>query len=557
MHPSAFKEHRTIAADPWAEYERRTAERSALASRLAKRYRALLRTRHFLFGSLVGVAWLFEKERLLPLLLFVPAVAFVANVFVKNRIHGAWRQALRRLRFNQERLAKSSSQTRSGVSGILPGEPGECYLDDAHPYARDLDVFGRGSLYERLHLTGSRHGEDTLAAWLCTPAEVGEIRARQAAVAELRDRLDFREDLAMLGQALTPFPSPSERGEGGEGALCGRTLRDMRNFETIRVRLRREAVSCPLLCRVLARLRAAPLPGPLVAGRESLPLDRRLFPFMTFDRWLGRHGSALKDALAALGELEALQALAAYSFENPHDPFPELLEGGPCFEADDLGHPLLPRAMPTPPWGVAGQPGLQTGGMGMPPTCVGNDVRLGDGLRLLIVSGSNMSGKSTLLRTVGANAVLALAGGPVRARRLRLSRLMPGATLRLQDSLREGRSRFYAEVTRIRQLLQLARDQPPLLFLLDELFSGTNSDDRRQGAQAVMRRLLDADAVGLLTTHDLALTQLAELLGPCVANVHFADEFAAGQLTFDYRMRHGVLRNGNGIALMRALGIEV
>ena len=232
--------------------------------------------------------------------------------------------------------------------------------------------------------------------------------------------------------------------------------------------------------------------------------------------------------------MEALNALAAYAFENPADPFPELLHEGPCFEADGLGHPLLPTAR-----------------------CVRNDLRLNAAQQLLIVSGSNMSGKSTLLRTVGANAVLALAGAPVRAVRLRLALLTPGATLRLQDSLLKGRSRFFAEVARIRQLLDLARTHPPLLFLLDELFSGTNSDDRRQGADAVVRRLLDAGAIGLLTTHDLALTHLADVLAPRAANVHFADQFADGAMTFDYKMRCGVLRNGNGLALMRALGIVV
>src|SRR5205807_5093150 len=121
------------------------------------------------------------------------------------------------------------------------------------------------------------------------------------------------------------------------------------------------------------------------------------------------------------------------------------------------------------------------------------------------VSGSNMSGKSTLLRTVGINAVLAMAGAPVRATGLRISPLVVGATLRIQDSLQAGRSRFYAEITRVRQLVDLAKGSPPLLFLLDELFAGTNSHDRRQGAQAVVKSLLDLGAIGLVTTHDLAL----------------------------------------------------
>src|SRR5205807_1961729 len=141
------------------------------------------------------------------------------------------------------------------------------------------------------------------------------------------------------------------------------------------------------------------------------------------------------------------------------------------------------------------------------------------------ISGSNMSGKSTLLRAVGTNTVLAWAGAPVRATTLRLSPLVVGATLRIQDSLQAGRSRFYAEVLRVRQLLDLARGAPPLLFLVDELFQGTNSHDRRVGAEAVIRRLVSAGALGLVTTHDLALTDIAEHLSPQAANVHFEDQF--------------------------------
>jgi DNA mismatch repair ATPase MutS len=168
-----------------------------------------------------------------------------------------------------------------------------------------------------------------------------------------------------------------------------------------------------------------------------------------------------------------------------------------------------------------------------------------------------MSGKSTLLRTIGVNAVLALAGAPVRARRLRLSPMVIGATLRIQDSLQAGRSRFYAEITRIRQILDMAKGSPPLLFLLDEFLQGTNSHDRRQGAEGVLRTLLDCGALGLITTHDLALAEIADRLAPRAANVHFEDRFEDGALTFDYRMRPGVVTTSNALALMRLVGIEV
>jgi DNA mismatch repair ATPase MutS len=188
---------------------------------------------------------------------------------------------------------------------------------------------------------------------------------------------------------------------------------------------------------------------------------------------------------------------------------------------------------------------------------VRNDVQLNEDHRLVVISGSNMSGKSTLLRTVGINAVLAQAGAPVRAASLRLSPLRVGATLRIQDSLQEGRSRFYAEITRVRALAEVANGSTPLLFLLDELLHGTNSHDRLVGASGVLRSLLNRGAIGLVTTHDLALTSIVRALAPRAVNVHFEDWFDAGEIRFDYKMKPGPVTRSNAIALMRAVGLDV
>ena len=186
---------------------------------------------------------------------------------------------------------------------------------------------------------------------------------------------------------------------------------------------------------------------------------------------------------------------------------------------------------------------------------VRNDVTLSSGMQLLVVSGSNMSGKSTLLRTVGVNAVLALAGAPVRAAALRMSPLSIAATLRIQDSLLEGRSRFFAEITRIRVMVDLANGPVPLLFLIDEMLHGTNSQDRRAGSAGILRALLARGAIGLITTHDLALTTIADALAPRAANVHFDDTFEGGEIRFDYRVKPGPVTRTNGLALMRAVGL--
>ena len=199
-----------------------------------------------------------------------------------------------------------------------------------------------------------------------------------------------------------------------------------------------------------------------------------------------------------------------------------------------MRHPLLPSARSVP-----------------------NSVHLDGSLQLLVVSGSNMSGKSTLLRTVGINVVLGLAGAPVRAKRLRLPVLRIGATIRVLDSLQAGTSRFYAEIQRLRDIMELTKDRTPVIFLVDEILHGTNSHDRAVGAEAVVRGLVQRGAIGLVTTHDLALSQVANALGPKAANVHFEDHLENGRMVFDYQLRPGVVQKSNALELMRAVGLEV
>jgi len=271
---------------------------------------------------------------------------------------------------------------------------------------------------------------------------------------------------------------------------------------------------------------------------------------MAIEAWRRAHGRHVREWLRTCGEFEALASLSAYRYEHPDDPFPEIGDAdarSAMFDGVGLGHPLIPTARM-----VRNDLSLAVRG----PERSAPHVQ-GSAPQLLVVSGSNMSGKSTLLRTVGVNAVLAFAGAPVRAGWLRISPLRVGATLRIQDSLQEGRSRFYAEITRIRELADLAEGPVPVLFLLDELLHGTNSHDRAVGAAGILRALLDRDAIGLITTHDLALTNVADTLGSRASNVHFDDRFEAGEIAFDYVMKPGPVTRSNAIALMRAVGLDV
>jgi DNA mismatch repair ATPase MutS len=252
---------------------------------------------------------------------------------------------------------------------------------------------------------------------------------------------------------------------------------------------------------------------------------------IAIEQWRREHGAALRVWLSAWAEFEALNALAGYGYENPHNTFPELAAGDACFEARGLGHPLLENT-----------------------SCVGNDVELTRRTPFYVVSGSNMSGKSTLLRAIGLNAVLAFAGAPVRASALRLSEFSIFASLSIVDSLLHGKSKFMAEVDRLRKAIE---STGPAMFLVDEIFGGTDSRDRRIAAEGVVRTLVKQGAIGALSTHDLALTEIANAEGLSGVNVHMGSRDGSDPLDFDYLLKPGVTKEANGLAIARLAGVPV
>ncbi len=595
-----------MSTSPHEEYRSRLTLRQTAYRRLSGIDARFASTRLALFGGLVVLAILAMRGTMAWAWSWVPVGAFVVLVVKHDRVIRARDAAGRAVRFYERGLARLEDRWMG------TGEQGDRFTDPEHPYAADLDLFGRGSLFELLSIARTRNGEAALAAWLTTPASCADIRERQAAVDDLVGRLDLREDVSLAGTDVraavhgdalvawaesAPLLQPAWlRGvslvltvsaivtailwarTGRIGAFvvvlaleaivflshrarvqqvlhsAGGWSRDLDVLAQVLARIERDTFQAPQLVRMRARLDAAgAAPARAIRSLHRLvemhdwqhnlifavvaaPLMWDEHLAWAMEAWRQRYGSQVRVWLDAVGEFEALSSLAAYRYEHPDDPYPEIVDAAPdaIFDGRALGHPLLPRAK-----------------------MVRNDVALVPPARLLVVSGSNMSGKSTVLRTVGINAVLALAGAPVRATSLRLTPVAIGATLRIQDSLQEGRSRFYAEITRVRDLAALARRHPPLLFLLDELFHGTNSHDRLTGAAGVLRMLLDRGALGLVTTHDLALTAVADDLAPRAVNVHFDDRFEAGELRFDYRMKPGPVTRSNAIALMRAVGLDV
>jgi len=592
--------------DPHGEYSLRLRLRREAAARWRRLDRRISNLRLAVFAAIAVAAWLVLAAKTLPIAwLALPIAVFLALLPIHDRVIRSRERASQAVAYFERALDRLEHRWPG------KGEPGEAFRDPRHPCAEDLDLFGHGSLFELLCTARTRAGEGTLASWLREPTDAESIRARQAAVEELRERIDLREDLALLGSDLRLGLHPEAlRGWGSAqpillspahriaapllvsctlAAILGGTLgpsglfpvlfaaaveagyaitlrsrvrrvigtvdapgRDLELFAGLLARLEQEQFQAPLLVALRAALdtegvapsrRIASLHRwieLLDARRNQLFLPIALLLLWTtqlalaIERWRSLCGPSLGRWIDAVGEFEALCALAGYAYEHPGDPFPEIADGEPCFEARGIGHPLIPPAV-----------------------CVRNDVELGGERRVLVVSGSNMSGKSTLLRAVGANAVLAHAGAPVCATWLRLSPLAIGASIRILDSLQDGTSHFYAEITRIREVMSLAEAPGSALFLLDEIFHGTNSHDRGIGAEAVVRGLVERGALGLVTTHDLALARIADALAPRAANVHFEDHLEDGRIAFDYRLRPGVVEKSNALELMRAVGLPV
>ncbi len=492
------------------------------------------------------------------------------------------------------------------------GIDGKEFLPNNHIYASDLNLFGEGSVFELLCTARTGVGRAMLASWLLNPAECEQAGERQVAISELRDALDLREDWASVeGGALDQAGSsvrdwaevpviafkPYARalaialpiclivvsilaGVGVFGhnwpwalavsvtpemfvaALLLKKTRlttadlDLPSFELALLaplldRLESGQFRCSLLKSLQSQLTSS-------SGRPSKQIRLlRLWAWLLnlrkseyfallsspllwgtnlailIESWRQQNREGLAQWLDSLGQFEALLCLGRYHYENPDHTFAILKpESSPMFQAEGLGHPLLDRR-----------------------NCVRCDVAVdAKNTQLIVVSGSNMSGKSTLLRSVGLNCVLALTGAPVCAARLQISPLQIGCSISVQDSFLQAKSRFQAEVERLKWILALSRTNS-VLFLLDEMLGGTNSADRLFGARAVIDQLAANGAVGLVTTHDLALTDMVKALDERAINVHFEEHYENEEMRFDYRMRPGVLTRTNGVNVMAALGL--
>jgi hypothetical protein len=580
----------------------------ALASRNANALKAAA-------ACFLAAAWLTLRSthgRSAEWLIGAALIAFVACIWHAFQQQAKLTQQQRLLVLYDRNLSRADgTQPQSGRTGL---EAGQELRTPGHLYERDFDLLGPNSLFGLLATVRTGLGERGLAHYLLQPATHEETQQRQASVKELLPRTELREQIALLGTSsfhqitanffdqwladTPPVFHPALRIALLITAALNVCLLIVGLFHllawgTVLPNLAltlciQAAIAFPMRSRVrpllqtsarlqqhirlisdgLALLRTTTFTTPKLIQLQRAALEpansikllksldsqltiveqrtKEYFYILSLllaagtqaaisiAKWKRIHADQMRSWLAAWAEFEALNALATYAFEHPTESgehcWPELLPPthAPLYEARSLAHPLLPNP-------------------------ITNDIALGPATRFYLVSGSNMAGKSTLLRSIGINAVLAYAGAPVQAQSFRLTPLALSASLALTDSLAEGRSKFLAEVERLAAIAKVSADRP-VLFLVDEIFSGTNSEDRRAAAGAVLDRLLTNHAIGALSTHDLALTDLVTPANTGV-NVHMASPHPDDPLAFDYKLKPGINTASSARAILRLIGI--
>jgi hypothetical protein len=557
---------------------------------------------------LLASAWS-QHSGLVALLGVACLAAFFAAVVAHGRTVADQARALCRRDIHVRQLA------RLGTGWMRFDSRGETLLARDHAYGWDIDLVGQGSLFQRIDVTHTRHGAATLVHWLAQAAPLSAALARQAAVQELREHVQWRQEFeASAGtqhqddkldpsgvEALVTLGSVFEKRPwllwlaralpvvtlavfvAGSVGLCtsslwillalaqavllklsakavGHTLNvvaakapTLQAYTDLLLTLERAPFESPLLRELQQRIAFDHVPASAHLSRLAfwvgLAESRYNFLFHVvinnltlwdlhvvhgIERFVREAGQRANEWFRAIGDMEALAALATLAHCDPDASMPELADEHAALVATQLAHPLLSADVR-----------------------VANDVALRGPGTALVVTGSNMAGKSTLLRAVGLNIALGLAGGPVSATRMVIPRVRLRASMRADDSLESGSSYFHAELAKLKRVIDTADQSPPVFFLLDELLRGTNARARHLGAKAVLLHLLERRGTGLCATHDVELAALGHSDPSRIENVHFTDVVTAGQMHFDYQLRAGIVRTSNALRLLAMAGVEV
>jgi DNA mismatch repair ATPase MutS len=490
-------------------------------------------------------------------------------------------------------------------------EGGKEFMSSDHPYTSDLDIFGKASLFRYINRTVSAIGKQTLASWLTSPAQAAEIKLRQQAINELKDKTGWRQEFRANGMkqekwqqgfepiiewldepelflhkkalqlacTILPFITvPAvigsfffvpkiipmvlvaahiiilrQHSKKVEKSWLKTSARVelLKTYAGLIATIEKEEFNSEKLSSLKRAfvLRDKPASATLrylskVVDRLDLRLNVYVYPFINIllfwdihwitklEKWKNDHHAQVQKWFSAMAEFEALSSLGNLYYNNPDWTMPEISEDAFIVKAQTMGHPLIPANKR-----------------------VYNDIGLSGRGSVMLITGSNMAGKSTYLRTVGVNIVLAMAGAPACAKNFVLSPIDVYTSMRIIDSLEENASSFYAELKRLESIIKSVKNNTRSFFLLDEILRGTNSNDRHIGSKALIKQMIRYKGTGIIATHDLELSKLENELP--VQNFSFDVQVENDQLYFDYKLHHGVCRSLNASILMRKMGIEI
>lgn len=561
-------------------------------------------------ASIVGAVFLYRagKPAMMGVVFFTGVVAFALLAILHSRLFTL------KARFAAYTAVVTRGIHRHENRWGTFEETGGEFRDNDHAFSADLDIFGERSLFQYCCTARTSFGRRYLADLLSGNTDSDEtIRPRQTAIKELSPLANWRQGLEVEGFSLPAGVQPDEMlawaerkndpciqcgmtrqvllwlplvmvAAGYAGYLAGYSIlfalpfaglqllisvvlfnangkrlnvfdkyaRHFAIYGNMLEHIGKREFSVPLLKQVQNSISVQNRQGGPVALRRLNRIisssEVRLSPLPWFlantlmlwdircvirlEQWKEKYGNDIRGWLEAIGTFEALSSLALLDFDHPEWSFPTFDTTELRIEAEDLAHPLLPQDQR-----------------------VSNPVVLGPpGGSVMIITGSNMSGKSTLLRTVGINLVLAYAGAPVCAKRLTCTVMRLFTSMRTGDDLLSHTSTFYAELLRVKKIVDAIGEDEPMLYLLDELFRGTNSADRHDGAVALLNELSRAHTLGMISTHDLELCTLAEEKG-YFRNTHFEEQYTGGKITFDYRLHEGPSTTRNALYLMKMVGI--
>lgn len=592
-------------------YAQRQQQFQEKAQQLQQRYNRLSLLRLlFFFGGLALVIFLFDVS------VWLAMAAMVLWLLAFNRFLN-WHQAIARDKQQHDHLAAvNADECRRLEKDFEDMDDGRDFLQAQHPYAVDLDLFGPYSFFQRYSRCSTSMGRERFAQYLLQGADYEEVLARQAAIEELEPLLDWRQNFQARGRSAEDQPqyrqqllqwqaqAPFLRNlsympllllllpiwnlgllvlpflgfhwiwvvlgllpgilllrkylpqVNATHAQTGRATKVLRFYGEMLREVEQQTFSqakLQTLHTAIAGKEQGASEGLRRLSHILAQLDLRYNVFAIFinifvlwdlqyvyrlERWKAQYGQHLANWFEALAELEALQSLATLKHNHSNWVFPEIfpdIEQAPhFFDGEALGHPHIPADKR-----------------------VANSLFLPRKGHVKLITGSNMGGKSTFLRTVGLNVVLAGMGSVVCAKRLSLPLLQVYSSMRTQDALHEETSSFYAELKRLKLILEAVEKQDNILFLLDEILKGTNSRDQHRGAKALVKQLLRYEGVGLIATHDLQIGQLQAQYPKAIENLCFEVEVRDGALHFDYKKRKGVSESFNATQLMRDMGIEV